>query len=142
MSLLLETTMKSNKMRLTKARKALYKILTQSESAFSAKEICDQLEGLDEVQSDPVSVYRNLAVFTEMGLAHKLSDGKYVACRSECEKNCSKHVHVISTCLDCGKAQEVSVPSTHADLLIKEIPGFKLLSMLSLQGKCEACLAN
>lgn len=137
----LETVLKSNKLRLTDARRVLYDILSNSETALSAREVCRKMKDIKVAKSDEASVYRNLAVFIQTGLAHNLSNGKYVVCSQEHEHKC-QNAHVIASCTRCGETKEVSAPADSLADLIKSVPGFKLISTLTLEGLCDNCSLN
>ena len=138
----LSETLKSQRLRSTKARQAIFDILSQSNKALSPREIFTQTRNLPTVQADQVSVYRNLTLFTELGLAHRFQDGKYSICRQN-HKHEHKHLHIIASCNRCGKTYEIK---KHTDKLCQLAKGFKdfvkpfgNFDSLTMRGICKRC---
>jgi len=132
-------TLKKAGYRITSARKEVIDVLGSTQiplSAYKVKAAVIEQGG----KVDVVSIYRILATFKELGIAHYLGsvDG-YVACRSN-----APHVsfceHAI--CTECGKAVELSPKGQRASSFfgkaaeIGMMPSFACVEILGL---CEDC---
>lgn len=138
----LEKKLKSNKHRLTGARKAIFEILQSSTKALSPQEISREMGKATNLKADQASIYRNLSLFTEIGLAHRFQSGKYSICQHG-EKSDHAHMHIVATCTNCGKTYEVS---QHTDGLCQlagglkcHITQFQSFSGMTLVGSCKTC---
>ena len=134
----LKSILKDNNLKITEPRKALFKILSNSKTALSVREICDYMKDSNVSKSDPASVYRNLMVFDQIHLVHKLATGKYVVCREESKHQCDS-LHVVFSCTSCGQSSEKGISGKILETLRKAVPDFKLTSPLTLEGKCSDC---
>ncbi len=145
--------LKEKKLRITQARKDIYQLLLSSDHSLSAKEIHLQIvtQKNDQV-TDLVSVYRNLSLFTEMGLAHRFQDGRYSLCDHEnhttpekkvCNPTSHDHIHLINHCTSCGKSSEIKTHSKEiCDLALQIKKVSKLLQNykeIIIQGQCAEC---
>ena len=89
----------SNGCRLTEARRAVFDILNNSEPLYIS-EIIARAKG----RVDRVSVYRNIALFEELGIANRINIGwKY---KIELSDHFIGHHHHMS-CLNCGVVIEI-----------------------------------
>ena len=109
----LEESLKEKNLRLTNARKIIFDILKSSERPLSPKNVCDELNKMSSLNADQASVYRNLMLFSKIGLAHKLDSGKYTACQLGKHKS-KGHVHILMSCTECLSVVELSEQSTDA----------------------------
>ncbi len=137
----LQSTLKEHKHRLTQARKEIYSLLEKSKRSLSAKEIHQQLS--DASTTDLVSVYRNLSLFNELGLAHKFQDGSFAICKHEDDHADHQHVHFIVHCVECGRKSEIESHSKNvcdiARQLKKVSKPLKTFHEIIIQGHCAQC---
>ena len=142
MSKNLQQILKSKKMRLTKARLMIFNILNQSDCSLSAKEIFEKTREFSDIKTDQVSVYRNLSLFKNLGLAHRLQNGKYSLCRQE-HKHQYKQLHIIANCYYCGKAYEIRKHTKKLCELAKKfknfVKSFGSFNNLTMGGICKSC---
>lgn len=147
--------LKSKQLRITQARKDIYNLLSESRHSLTATEIYDQITRDNAHSStDRVSVYRNLTLFTDLGLAHRFQDGSYTLCDhhndahnethpSSCHPHKHDHVHLINHCLSCGQSSEVSTHSREicelALQLQKQSSLLENFSEIIVQGHCKQC---
>ena len=145
----LEENLRHKNLRVTSARKVIFEILQNSDRALSPKEVCEFLKRTTKLQADTASVYRNLTLFSEIGLTHRLQSGKYTLCQhgeDHSHHTGHEHMHIVATCTSCGKTQEV--PSHDRNLcnlaggFKTYIEGFSTFTGITLAGYCEACSKN
>lgn len=137
---ILHEMVKNKNLRLTDARKHIYLVLQRSEYALTAKDI---FRGLEEVglKTDLASVYRNITTFEEIGLIHKLSDGRYRLCDFDHDHH--DHVHVIFCCDKCGLTEEL--PHAEAgmcksiDAILANSEQAKESRQFVINGICKRC---
>lgn len=138
----LETKLKESGLRLTGPRKVVYTQLSKSSKALSAKELFERIEAHSEANADLASVYRNLDLFSEIGIVHEVFSGKYSLCAQADHKG---HVHVVTVCSRCGQANEVKSHSeglcSLMNSLKKQTGQLKSVSSITLQGLCGSCLS-
>lgn len=136
-----EEALKQNGLRVTRPRLVLFEILQQSQAGLSASDICEKM--VDSVNSsiDPASVYRNLAVFHQMGLVHRLQSGKYIICHHSDESD-HNHMHILGSCIECEKTYEIISPDEKfhqiSDQFKKHLQ-FHSFTGLTLEGLCKNC---
>ncbi len=146
----LNDKLKQKNLRLTRARTEIYKLLSESKHSLSAKEVHEQISHDDESHTDLVSVYRNLSLFTELGLAHRFQDGKYSSCHQHDHDHHdhdnsleSEHIHFINHCTGCGKSSEIKAHSKKicelAMSLKKLSSSLKTYNEIIIQGYCADC---
>lgn len=137
--------LKQKNLRLTNARKAIFSTLIESDVALSPKEVFeDILRQNNHIKTDQVSVYRNLTLFTEIGLAHRLNDGRYAACKhSHCSNEPHSHMHILANCSGCGKTYEVQEHTEElcnlANSMKPYLKQFSNFNGLTFQGICSSC---
>lgn len=133
-------SLKNNNLKLTAARKIVFDALSDSSTALSPKELFKQVAK----KTDLVSVYRNLNLFSEIGIAHRFQDGKYTLCQHKHDdRGHHAHVHIIVNCLSCGLTEEINEHSQDicdiASRLKKYSQPLKAFESLVLQGQCSKC---
>jgi Fe2+ or Zn2+ uptake regulation protein len=142
---LLKKTLKERGLRNTKSRTLVFEVLKKAKVALSTKEIFEELSTNRKVKTDLVSVYRNLDILTEIGLAHKFQDGRYKSCDHDHQSDDQQHdhIHVLFTCSSCSRIEEVS---SHSHKLCSLATNLKkhsnLLSQaqeIVVQGICSHC---
>ncbi len=138
----LEESLKEKNLRVTNARKIIFDILKNSERPLSPKNVCDELSNLSVSNADQASVYRNLVLFSKIGLAHKLDSGKYTVCQLENDRT-KRHIHIIMCCTECMGVYELNEKKTQTYMLSKKIINsikqLNHISSLTFSGVCEAC---
>jgi len=138
----LEQKLKNNNLKLTAPRKVVFDILNESQIALSPKDVCDRILSSKKLKADQASIYRNLTLFSEIGLVHRFDSGKYSVCQHE-NHDGHKHIHIIANCLSCGKTYEVESHSPELCDISKEfkshLKDFTSFSGITLQGKCLSC---
>ena len=140
----LERTLKDHHLRMTTARKAIFSILEKSPKALTPQEVCQHLDRKSPRGSnaDQASVYRNLTLFSEIGLAHQVQLGRYSLCTHN-ESDHHKHIHIMAMCSDCGNTIEAKEHSHDlcelAGQFKKYMKGFGSFSGLTLEGICRDC---
>lgn len=141
----LTESLKKKNLRVTAARQRIFDILSSSKMALSPKEVFQQIVDAGLTHTDQVSVYRNLSLFTEMGLTHRFQDGKYSLCKQNHDHQHS-HIHIIANCEFCGKTFEIPEHSKKMCQIAKEVQSFvesfRDFSSLTLQGSCHDCAPN
>ena len=90
---------------------------------------------------DRVTIYRNLRVFLDKGVIHKVLDDegvvKYALCKTACSHKHHNHEHVHFKCEKCGKTvciEDLDIPNIQLPENFKA----KELNML-IQGTCDEC---
>lgn len=138
----LEQKLKLNNLKLTMPRKVIYGILNNSPKALSAKDVFDKMFNSSDFKADQASIYRNLNLFSEIGLVHKFDSGKYSICQHD-EKESHQHMHIIGNCTSCGKTYEVDNHPEGLCTVSRKIKtylkDFDSISGMTLQGKCIEC---
>lgn len=139
----LGTNLKKQNLRMTAARQAIFKTLNDSPKALSAKEVFEAIRISGSLKSDQASVYRNLSLFSDIGLVHRFHDGRYSVCKHD-DGHKHSHVHIIANCSDCGKTIEIAQHTKEiceaVGKLGKLLNDFNQVSGINLVGKCQGCL--
>ncbi len=125
-------------MRVTEGRKAILRLLGNSQYAMSVKVIHDKL--IQESQSiDLVTVYRTVSVLCSKNLVHHIGsvDGYTACCLGE-------HEHSVghSVCIECGKVDELEVDMTAFDSAVKSARRLGLTAgevRVEITGLCTIC---
>lgn len=145
---LLSQSLKEKKLRLTHPRKKVYEVLLRSGHALSPKEVFEKISAENKEQTDLVSVYRNLSLFSELGIAHRFQDGRYAICKhdhshEEEEDHHHDHVHILINCTKCGRSSEVHSHSDEVCHLAKSLKKYssplKEVQTIVIQGICSSC---
>ena len=138
--------LRENNLRNTQARKEIYKLLIKSKFSLSPKEVFEIIE--KKSNTDLVSVYRNLTLFAEIGLAHRFQDGKYSSCshehfHSHDVEESHEHIHFINHCSVCGRSSEIKTHSKEICQLARELKALagqlKVYEEIVLRGRCSRC---
>lgn len=146
----LKDSLKNNNLRWTNARQVVFDILENSQKALSARDIFKKIEQTTDIKTDQVSVYRNLSLFSEIGLAHRMQDGRYSLCKHgqsdgahASHAHHHDHVHIIASCDKCGRTSELEDHSDDLCHLANELKSrakdFAKISRLTIQGTCKRC---
>jgi Fur family ferric uptake transcriptional regulator len=133
----LKTVLAANNYHVTKAREATFRLLISPEPQ-TMSEILLKAKGT----VDRVSVYRNIELFEQLGIAHRIYVGwKY---KLELSDQFMAHHHHMS-CLLCGKVIDID-DEKHIDDFIGEITrryGFKpRRHQFEIDGYCMKCQSS
>lgn len=123
--------------RLTKQRKAVLRLLCESEKPLGAYELLEQLRG-DIKNPAPPTVYRALDFLLEQGLVHKLESlHAYIGCAHPDHPHASQFL----ICSDCGEVNEVEDPAVaHSLNAAGAALGFQTeRPVVELLGTCAQC---
>ena len=135
----LEEKLREKDLRLTESRKLVFEILLKARKAMTPKELHDSLTD----KTDLASIYRNLTLFKDLGLIHSLSNGTYSVCQHDQEDHDHKHIHIITSCKNCGLTEEIKEHESELCEASKKLSGFSAhlneVSSILLQGLCKAC---
>lgn len=136
-------SLKSKKMRVTEARKVIYQVLSQSDKALSVQNVFSEIQSASDIKTDKVSVYRNLSLFSELGLVHRFQDGKYSLCTHNHSDEHHKHLHVVANCQTCGSTFEVDSHDKGICNVVNKlkalIDSFGNFDDVTFQGQCIKC---
>lgn len=136
------------KLRLTRAREVIYKILKEAKKSIEISEIHEKINKSKKNNKnnkvDLVSVYRNLALFEELGIVHKSLNNKYTFCHQSHVHKCD--THIIVSCETCGSSKELQ----HTDKSFCDLANFIKLKnsglskvyAINMNGICELCVEN
>ncbi len=137
-----ENTLRTNNHRVTQARKEIFRLLQKSQKSLSPREIFENINSMSG--TDLVSVYRNLTLFQELGLAHRFQDGSFASCLHEHQDHSHRHIHIISHCVKCGQKSEIQSHSEAICSLAEEIgklsQALSLVNEIVIQGHCINCI--
>lgn len=135
------------KLRATKARVAVVRLLAQTPQALDAQDIERRL---DTAAIDRVTIYRTLNSLVEAGLAHRVDPGDRVfryslTDHSRCSDGHHRHEHPHVVCDSCGRVECLD----DAKVLIRPARGsrgeatartFRVSQQkILLHGTCEKC---
>ena len=139
----LEDHLKKKNLRLTSARQIIYQILSDSYKSMSAKDVFEKTKTTSNLKTDQASVYRNLNLFTEIGLTHRIQDGKYSICKHGHHDGDHNHIHIVANCTSCGETYEIENHTEDLCHIVKRInsfiDSFAGFSGLTVQGTCKRC---
>lgn len=130
---LFESMLRRNKYSLTKARLSLFRAL-RAKHTLSIRELIAKLS-----KQDQASVYRNIKLFEELGIAHKL----HLGWQSKLELSDlfqQHHHHLI--CIECSKVMDLlnDLPIEMSLARVANQQGFVPLSHhLEISGYCTDC---
>lgn len=143
----LESQLKKKKLRVTEARQNIYQILSKSSRSLSAREVFENIKKSSDLKSDQASVYRNLTLFTELGIAHRFQDGRYAICKHDHDHDHNHtHMHILANCNKCGKSIEIESHTEGLCKVVKQaksfVESFGHISGLTFTGVCKSCLSR
>lgn len=123
--------------RLTDQRKAVLRLLCQSEKPMSAYELLDQMRDVVKNPTPP-TVYRALDFLLEQGLVHKLESlSAYIGCSHPDHPHASQFL----ICAECGDVAEVEDQSVARSIKAAgKAVGFRTKRpVVELLGTCADC---
>lgn len=128
------SSLKKERYRITEPRKALLRLLVDSQKPLSAEEAHAEL---GVANYDLVTVYRNLETFEAAGIATRIptESGK-----SLYELNAAEHHHHHIICRKCHKAEKLD----HCEIeklegLARKLGFTEVTHVLELYGVCDGC---
>lgn len=140
----LDELLHKKNLRMTQARQVIFDILKKSSTSLSAKEVYERIAKSKNVQTDQASVYRNLTLFTDLGLTHRFQDGRYTLCKQDHGHDSHKHLHIMANCDTCGKTLEIQKHTKDLCEVASQIQvylkSFGSFENLTFSGKCSKCL--
>lgn len=129
------TLLKEKGYKYTGKREDLLNYLMKENSYRTAKDLLEHMQHIDQNVSVD-TVYRNLHLFTELGIVEstEMEGEKYF--RATCDTN---HHHHHFICKSCGKTKEIHLcPMEKID---QELSGFEIQDhKFEIYGKCPACV--
>lgn len=128
------SSLKRERYRITEPRKALLRLLVESEKPLSAE---DAHLALGTNEYDLVTVYRNLETFESAGIATRIPTE---AGKSLFELNAEEHHHHHIICRKCHKAERLD----HCEIeklesLATKLGFTEVTHVLELYGVCDHC---
>ncbi len=123
--------------RLTVQRKAVLRLLCESDKPQGAYDLLDRMRGIVKNPAPP-TVYRALDFLLEQGLVHKLESlHAYVGCTHPEHPHTSQFL----ICGDCGEVAEVEDPNIAKSLQAAgKAVGFRTKqTLVELLGTCAQC---
>lgn len=131
-----EALLRKRKIKVTRGRIVILKIIENSSQAISADNIYEQCRENGH-NVDLSTVYRSLDLFEQKDIVEKfnLGDGKY---NYKLKKH--NHKHIIE-CSLCHKEVEIDCPMLPVEEIIKNKTGFVLIEHeLKMKAVCEECM--
>lgn len=131
--------------RITKPRMAVINCLDQSKEPLTAKEITESIQAdSEQIDMDPVTTYRILDRFRELGLIHQINpSGRYLPCT---HLKCHEEYHVLLRCIACQKVGEQHVPrpvmAPFIHYLENQLHFQPAQDVFQLDGYCQICQAS
>lgn len=126
--------------RMTSQRKAICRVLANSEEHPSIQMIFDQLRGEDDSLS-LATVYNTLDALTRLGVVNTLGE---IGDKDSVRYDADTSPHVNLACVECQRI--IDIPSQHIHSLVHEISqnsGYTLLGARVLYyGICPECMAK
>lgn len=133
-----EKTLKENKMRVTKNRISILKILDESDTGVTAEYIFKEVREKKE-KIDLSTIYRTLEILYEKDILNKfdIGEGRYnYILKNKC------HKHTIC-CHLCHKKIQIDCPLFQVEEIIKNKTGFTFVEKeIKLKCICEECREN
>ncbi len=133
----IEAFLRTRRYKLTNARKAMIRILTQAGKPLTAQEVHQRF---DDTTADLASIYRSINLFCELGILIKLDfhDNQY---RYELSDTFVPHHHHL-ICTNCGDITNVFEPCLPKGIeeTLRAHCGFAVQShILEFYGICKTC---
>jgi Fur family transcriptional regulator, ferric uptake regulator len=134
--------LRSSGCRITKARLAVIRCLSEASRPQTPREIIDTIESDNSIPDiDKVSVYRVLETLHEKGLVHRVfPEGGYMACEHQ---ECQRTLHILARCIDCGSAEERDIPGEVINpikaYLEKQLSFAPSEHFFQVDGTCSKC---
>jgi Fur family zinc uptake transcriptional regulator len=124
------------KVRLTKLRRAVLKILLVSKTPVKAYDLIELMRDKGK-RLTPTTIYRILDFLLYHGLAHRINAlNAYVPCTGGHDE----HAPLLFVCLECQQAEELVDPVLYESMRsrLSEL-GMTLDNSIEIQGACRKC---
>ena len=123
----------------TPGRLAVIRLLLENREPLTHQEI---YERLDDIEINPVSVYRSLDAFTRAGIVHKVEAGdrigRFALCGCGTPQEGHGHCHPHFICKSCGRTECLEDQEMPELAALK--PGYKVEEKeVYLRGICSKC---
>jgi len=123
----------------TPGRLAVIRLLLENREPLTHQEI---YERLDDIEINPVSVYRSLDAFTRAGIVHKVEAGdrigRFALCGCGTPHKGNGHCHPHFICKSCGRTECLEDQEMPELAAVK--PGYKVEEKeVYLRGICSKC---
>lgn len=130
----LKRILKLHDLRVTDCRLDILELFIGVQRALTIKDLEEHFH-----EYDRVTLYRNLAIFTENGVLHKIPNDSgmitYGLCYDTCSSEGHHHNHLHFKCDECGSIECLDVSVPHIS-----IPGYQINEAnLILTGMCKSC---
>jgi len=131
-----EAALRRNGGRITRARRALIRVIERSPRPLRPSDL-QSLLAAEGVRMDRVSVYRNLGTLLELGLVHRVVGSRAVRPCGADEPRC----HHAIVCTGCGRAEEFHSGALERALgEVRRTTGYRVQGhVLELRGVCARC---
>jgi Fe2+ or Zn2+ uptake regulation protein len=133
-----ETALRRSGGRITRARRALLKLIEDAPRPLGPRQLHRELRRRG-VRMDLVSVYRNVGALLELGLLHRVLGSTAVRPCKTRERSALCHHAIV--CQSCGSAREFhSLPLERALGEVRRSTRYRVLGhVIELRGLCESC---
>ena len=129
--------LESSKHRMTKSRKSLLLTILEQKEPFSAPHLVKLLSS--KRACDPVTIYRTLPVFEELGIIEKCDFSDDMA-KYEVSLGHSGHHHHHVVCNSCHKVESLDFCVIEGqEQILKKLGYTGLTHRLEFSGKCPNC---
>lgn len=119
----------------TGKREEMIRVFAREKRYLSAREIQQHMEE-DYPSLSFDTIYRNLTLFTDLGILETTELNGERKYRFQCSKDGHHHHHMI--CLSCGKTK--NIPTCPYEDLLEEIPEFTITGhKFEIYGYCNEC---
>ncbi len=130
--------LESSKHRMTKSRKALLALILEQKGPFSAPKLVKVLSRKDAC--DPVTIYRTLPVFEELGIIEKCDFSEEMAQYEVSLGQSQGHHHHHIVCGVCKKVESLDFCIVEGqEQILKKMGYTGLTHRLEFTGKCPNC---
>ena len=127
--------LQENNLRVTKQRKAIYKVLKKKSKPLSAREIYNILK-IEHSDLRLSTIYRNLKLFVEKNIVKKLSYGQK---ENYYELQEGEHHHHL-ICTECGEVRPLQCPLQGFETQVEQENNYHVLEHeIKVYGLCSAC---
>lgn len=128
----------SSKHRMTKSRKALLALVLEQKGPFSAPKLVKVLSRKNVC--DPVTIYRTLPVFEELGIIEKCDFSDEMAQYEVSLGHKKGHHHHHIVCKSCRKVESLEFCIVEGqEQILKKLGYTGLTHRLEFTGKCPDC---
>lgn len=132
--------LRDNGLKLTPQRVAIVRTLLESKAPMSAQEVLKKVR-TEHPSVSLDTVYRNLSLLTEVGLANQVNLQNREISRFEFQGDAHHHHHVV--CLKCSRAFCVDICPSKIVQPPSEDPEFKVVGhAFEVYGYCSRCQAE